>query len=445
WPQINFPTFKIIESKCVQKVRIVNRLLWMVDFFVNYLEERMKCAWPLSAREVVVHYLNQDFPIVHVQSVDRSTHGFTNDGIPEIKNIVRAELVGGFALQKVTSNRSYFRTIMTMDIKLDFVPPSLINFMSRQLVGSGLKLYKKAVASVAKGDEDFGKALKDTLYVRIREGLNHESRLKMDSESEILMVEKSADKCHEEPGTEIYQLIQHKQADMSGSGQTSQCEIVEEEIEQRIKSEEGGNGIKSIDQSSSYLPTVKQISREKKVFISPEVEHALDILNNVISLVRGSGINIQTWSGLGSSNQEAVNSGVVPPDCTDVAICAEAVKTDKNDATLDGAENGSQVAYFRTHKPESLVKEVYPYRTAPTRPEQNLLVLEKMQDGVLNFSQGRTLGGSLRAPVLENMSKDYSEVTVKVKGIHEASNINGGQKSRQKNHGFCCFHSTADL
>lgn len=35
------------------------------------------------------------------------------------------------------------RTIANMDIKLDFVPPAFINFVSRQLIGSGFKLYKK--------------------------------------------------------------------------------------------------------------------------------------------------------------------------------------------------------------------------------------------------------------------------------------------------------------
>lgn len=30
-----------------------------------------------------------------------------------------------------------------MDIKLDFMPPSLINFISRQLIGNGHKLYQK--------------------------------------------------------------------------------------------------------------------------------------------------------------------------------------------------------------------------------------------------------------------------------------------------------------
>ncbi|KAI3843298.1 hypothetical protein MKW92_021310 [Papaver armeniacum] len=377
WPQFTFPTFKIIESKCVQKVRIGEQIALV----------RMKCAWPLSAREVVVHAFEVEFleddllifvvnSVTDTESVDRSTHGFTNEGIPEVKDIVRAELVGGFALQKVSSNRSYFRVILTMDMKLDFVPPSLINFF--------------AVASVAKGDEDFGKALKDALYVRIREGLNHENRLKMNSEANVLVVEKSGDKCHGKSETESlpadatvsaksslgdHLVIQRKQAAASISGQTSQHEIEDEEIGQHKKSEEAGNGIESIDQSSSCL-TAKQISKEKKVVISPEVEHAIGILNNVISMFRGSGINSQSSSGLGSTNQELVNSGTTPQDHSGGAICVGALKTDRNDASL---------------------------------------------------------------------SKDYSEAIVEVNGIHGGSNINGGEKSRQrKKHSLCCFRSAAD-
>lgn len=30
-----------------------------------------------------------------------------------------------------------------MDVKVDFVPPSLINFISRQLIGNGFRLYQK--------------------------------------------------------------------------------------------------------------------------------------------------------------------------------------------------------------------------------------------------------------------------------------------------------------
>ncbi|RYQ83927.1 hypothetical protein Ahy_B10g102814 isoform E [Arachis hypogaea] len=60
-----------------------------------------------------------------------------------------------------------------MDIKLDFVPPSLINFISRQLISNGFRLYKKTVASMmSHGEEELSKALGDPLYVRIRESLS---------------------------------------------------------------------------------------------------------------------------------------------------------------------------------------------------------------------------------------------------------------------------------
>ncbi|CAH9068359.1 unnamed protein product [Cuscuta epithymum] len=84
-------------------------------------------------------------------------------------------------MQKVSTNRSYFR-IANMDIKLDFVPPALINFFSRQLIGSGFKLYKKEVASVSIGDEDFSKALKGLQYNRIREALYSDSKSNGDFE-----------------------------------------------------------------------------------------------------------------------------------------------------------------------------------------------------------------------------------------------------------------------
>ena len=41
------------------------------------------------------------------------THGFTNEGIPDTGNTVRIDVVGGFALQKVTDNRSYFRWVFS--------------------------------------------------------------------------------------------------------------------------------------------------------------------------------------------------------------------------------------------------------------------------------------------------------------------------------------------
>ncbi|XP_034915608.1 uncharacterized protein [Populus alba] len=172
WPQYSFPPFRITICECLQRIRIGEQISLV----------RVKVTWPLSARETVVHYVLfeylQDGLIVVVAStisdlegIDKTTHGFSKDGIPEAKDVVRIDVMGGFAIQKVTSERSYFRTIANVDLKLDFVPPSLINFISRQLLGNGFRLYQKAVASVSNYDEDYSKALKDPMYARIREAL----------------------------------------------------------------------------------------------------------------------------------------------------------------------------------------------------------------------------------------------------------------------------------
>lgn len=114
----------------------------------------MKLTWPLSTREVIVHYYlfeyfqddmimvllksvvnwilfslflfvkkaNSElvlrfkkfmfficFQVPESKSANRTIDGFNNDAIPEAKGVVRMDLVGGFVLQKVTSERSYFR------------------------------------------------------------------------------------------------------------------------------------------------------------------------------------------------------------------------------------------------------------------------------------------------------------------------------------------------
>ena len=84
WPQFSFPSFKITSSTCLQKVRIGEQISLVrfvkprtKTFYLNlflffntllkfeivkclfvfvFLEERVKFAWPLSAREALVHY-----------------------------------------------------------------------------------------------------------------------------------------------------------------------------------------------------------------------------------------------------------------------------------------------------------------------------------------------------------------------------------------------------
>ncbi|XAR69852.1 hypothetical protein NMG60_11001592 [Bertholletia excelsa] len=110
WPRTTIPTFKITCSECLKKVRHGEQICLV----------RMKVSWPLSAREAVVHffgfeYFQEDLIVVlfnsisDSESIDVSTHGFTRDGIPDVQDVVRIDVVGGFAIQKVSADRSYFR------------------------------------------------------------------------------------------------------------------------------------------------------------------------------------------------------------------------------------------------------------------------------------------------------------------------------------------------
>ncbi|KAL9332170.1 hypothetical protein ACSQ67_001780 [Phaseolus vulgaris] len=180
WPQFTIPSFKVLVAERLQRVQIGEHISLI----------RMKVPWPLSTRDAIVHYylfeyFQDDLVVVLLNTVPESTSidNFNMDAIPEAKDAVRIGLVGGYAMQKVTPERSYFRIIGNLDLKLDFVPPTLINFISRQLIGSGFRLYQKAVASMMGNnkDKDISKALEDSLYVKIREALLTAEELKQDA------------------------------------------------------------------------------------------------------------------------------------------------------------------------------------------------------------------------------------------------------------------------
>ncbi|PNY12941.1 START-2 domain protein [Trifolium pratense] len=172
WPQFTVPTFKVTASDCLQKVQTGEQIALV----------RMKPPWPLSTREAIVHYYVFEYfqddlivvllkTVTELEKINETIDGLKNDVIPEAKGAVRIDVLGGIVMQKVTSERSYIRAIANLDIKIDFMPPSLINFIARQIIGSGFRLFQKAVASKMNGNREFSKALTDLLYVRIREAL----------------------------------------------------------------------------------------------------------------------------------------------------------------------------------------------------------------------------------------------------------------------------------
>ncbi|KAK1434996.1 hypothetical protein QVD17_00751 [Tagetes erecta] len=296
WPQFSIPAFKIISSECVKKVRMGEQISLV----------RMKLSWPVSAREALVHFVSLNYfqddliivllnTIPETENIDVSTHGFTKDGIPDVENVTRIDVVGGLALQKVSANRSYFRAIANIDVKLDFVPPAIINFVSRQLIGSGFKLYKKKVASVSQGDADFSKVLEEPFYGLIREALYSENNLQIEDskvkESKIddAVLEENEIKIADGfPDQEMVKIGQYEEQCTSKEEVKDHRSVSEiEEIEETDSSHEDDS-----DYNSDGLIVVG----EKKIVISPEVSQALGTLEKVISIFRDIAFNPRSLS-----------------------------------------------------------------------------------------------------------------------------------------------------
>ncbi|AQK58353.1 uncharacterized protein [Zea mays] len=269
FPQYNLPTFRIDQSGCLKKVRIGEEICMV----------RVKVPWPVSEREAILHYfeleyLKEDVVIVimktlsDLDAIDVRTHGFSRDGIPEAGDTVRIDVFGGFVLQRITKERSFFRAIANMDIKLDFVPPWLINFMSRQLIGSGHKLYQKAVSTVASHDDDYRKALRGPLYVRIREYQDSDDKAK------VAATEENATEAPPDNAT--------TQNRLSLTNTVSNSEIVEESEQNTSVT------VDSLPTSQQpYVPVEQAWQVGNRPYTSPEVERALCILDTSIALLRG--------------------------------------------------------------------------------------------------------------------------------------------------------------
>lgn len=413
WPQYNIPTFKITNSTCLQKVCIGEEISLV----------RVKVAWPVSDREAILHYyeveyFKEDLIIVLIntisdtEDIDISTHGFSRDGIPEPKSTVRIDLVGGFVLQKVDANRSYFRVIANMDIKLDFVPPTLINFISRQLIGNGHKLYQKAVGSVATSDEDYRQALQEPLYVRIREGMD--SRNKHNVDSIGLEDKKAAALLPVEHGDNVPECVEI----------TPVTEIVEEEAEDHVNlSSSSTNSISTTDGEGVTEGTS----------ISPEVEHALRTLDQAIAIVRGRGLFHSNDSDCFTINGELPTSDAViqigpisdgdPPKYNDNL---------NNETTY---EEGRPAKDFRNTSMGSVPKEANYGQREISQPKESLSAFP-------DKNREETTVTVKQAPVLESMSKVCDEESQSANGFHESGHYgnkykaNDGKKKKKRQ---CCL------
>ncbi|KZV48991.1 hypothetical protein F511_09587 [Dorcoceras hygrometricum] len=437
----------------------------------------MKVSWPLSSREALVHafafeYFQDGLIVVLLNSIsdsetiDISTHGFTRDGIPNAQDVVRIDLVGGFALQKVTANRSFFRTIANMDFKLDFVPPALINFISRQLVGNGFKLYKREVASVSEGDEKFVEALKDPLYSRIREALfakntSVESPVQENLEQSTFVEHEQGTKEFEHNLSESN--IGHANSFIASEGVASVHRETSNEIEEFEENDTIGskslleNILKPCDDSSTEITEmadkeivrgqeVEQISipthekmadnlKKKNVIISPDVEQALETLGKIIYMYRETKGNLEIFHPKIHTRVNLDEHGV------EESLCSEADPMCRKNETCEtktgSTETTSQEHRISSDHDASRPEEFTPYlketnqnHTAPASQEESCSHTKLVASG--SFMDQRTESSPGEKMITENHT-----VTA------NANKTNGHieTKTRNKKHWYCCFHS----
>ncbi|KAK8651300.1 hypothetical protein V6N13_140907 [Hibiscus sabdariffa] len=439
WPQSSFPSFKVNSSTCLQKVRIGEQISLV----------RMKVAWPMSAREALVHYFFFEYfqddlivilvnTISDVSSIDKATHGYTNDRIPEATDVVRVDLIGGFALQKVNDERSYFRTIANMDMKLDFVPPSLISFISRQLVGNSFRLYQKTVAFVTNRDEDYSKALGDPLFALIREALYTSNKSgevlgahELESEAHILRKENLIEGTHNDThdtGQKVRHANDQAAETLLRKEQDTQRKAfgeIEGESEKSTYSEEG---VKAANKCSTNEFTDANGVNAKRT-IRPEVEDALRTLEKVISVVRQHGYNARSSSSTFCDEEMANSEGVVKnliyAADDNVNLKAEVdVKAHSKEFVLnletpsEKSRNSSDINDTSHEDSNSFAREVNHNKVVPASPRAN--VSEPKETNQIALSS-------------------YGHGTIKANGFHENGLNEVKKSSNRRKHRLGCF------
>ncbi|XP_073032601.1 uncharacterized protein [Primulina eburnea] len=468
WPQIAIPTFKVVSSQCLRRVRTGENISLV----------RMKVSWPLSSREALIHgfafeYFQDGLLVVLLNSISDSevidirTHGFTRDGIPNAQDVVRIDLVGGFAIQKVTADRSFFRTIANMDLKLDFVPPALINFISRQLVGSGFKLYKKEVASVSEGDEKFLEALKEPLYSRIREALFMGNTSVESPEQENLKQSTAIEL--EQQGTKEFEY-NHSESNNGRDDSVIASKYVvnvdrntSDEIEEfEENSTKGSKSLlenieKSCDDSSREITEragkeiftgqeVEQISvttheiaenlKTKNMIVSSEVEQALETLEKIIYMYRETNGKQEKFHPKIHTRANLEKHDVEESPCSEadrmfrISENCESSRTESIETTSQELRNSSDHHASRLEKSTPYSKGTNQSHDAPASHDESFSHTKHVASG--SFIDQKT-GSPLSEKMTESRTMNAS-----------INKTNGHIKTKTRNkkrYRYCCFHS----
>ncbi|RWW43368.1 hypothetical protein BHE74_00050984 [Ensete ventricosum] len=294
-----------------------------------------------------------DGPIdVYSEKIEVSIDGFNRNEVPKA---IRIDLVGGF---------SYFPA------------HSLYQVLASTNTSIGAL---QAVGTVATTDQDYRKALEGPMYARIREEMNPKHKTKTDVVGlEEEKYEGPLPKEHiGEAATEVQSIIDNRYI----------SEIVEEETEH-----------------STLSSTKQQDLITKRVYISPEVEVALGILDNAISILRKKG----------SPNNQLDCSSVDEGFPTyEAALEASETKS----STRNSSDNPKTSAFG--NKLTVLGPETADSSSSHIKPTQSAISMTK-------------------PTLLESLNKVCDEGSLKANGFHDKSLKGGGKSKHSRKKWFCC-------
>ncbi|GMH09679.1 hypothetical protein Nepgr_011520 [Nepenthes gracilis] len=457
FPETRIPAFKVIISKCLQKVGIGEHISLV----------RMKLSWPLSNREAVLNYFEFEYfedglvivllnTVPDAESLQWETHDFTDDETEEAGHAIKLEVVGGFALQKVTEDRSYMRAIANLDVKLDFVPPSVINFISRQLLGIGFRLYQKTVASISKGDTDFDKALSDPLYKRVREGISLKGKPEKNLETGVVHSGLCTDtKEHNQTGNEEFQNEDQSirggddisesspKYELPGKDWKTSTEIEEARVEEFKIREEAARwenaeeNSRSADQPNTCSSISNCHFKKNNVGLSLPVEQALRTLDKAILVVREVRLNNRTWveSGFADKAPKLIEGEESKPSTPENHGISSSHKEALPKASAEKIvesnsqefENGFTLHYLRHEASNPFSKELNPRKE-----------LSNVSDGLQLASHFTQNGSAEAAAISGKMIDERSQVTVDSDYIHEDKPTEGKKSGQQQKWRLCC-------
>ncbi|GMH22980.1 hypothetical protein Nepgr_024823 [Nepenthes gracilis] len=373
-------------------------------------------------------------------------------------------MVGGFALQKVTEERSYFRTIANVDIKLDIVPPSLINFISRQLIGSGFRIYQKTIASISKGDKNFGKALIDPLYKQIHEGIYSKGNPERDLETGIVQGDTCTDS--EEHNQTAENKLQSKGQPNQGTGSTStptslkyepaidwkasteieevrfhECKGAEQDAAWKIAEENN----RSTNQPNDHDFEGPSNFNNEKAHLSLPVEQALGTLEKAISMIRDVRLNTQAWAESGVFNKETSPrmEGNEPKPST-VEDCWTSSYKEAPSNLSQGRTVGRTSQQLKNsfnlknsrHGLSSFSEEVNPLKIAPASPKKSV---STESDRSLQVASHFIENGPAEAAVPGKTIDDGSKIITDDDDIHDDRSIEQKESQQRKKWKLCCF------